>query len=145
MRARRSPPTQNIFGRSAPGIRTYVGAFSATATFVVGPLNNADWSGASWIKRNTTIADDDTHHRKSAVLPAKTVERATVFVTSVHKYALYVNGTLVGKGPAYQYAQFQYYNAYDITALVTPGTSNLFAIFNHWFAWRGAATSRAAF
>ena len=109
------------------------GAFSATATFVVGLLANADWSGASWIKRNTTIADDYTYYRKSVSLPAKTVQRATVFVTSVHKYALYVNGTLVGKGPAYQYAQFQYYNAYDITALVTPGASNLFAIFNHWF------------
>jgi alpha-L-rhamnosidase len=110
-----------------------VGAFSANATFVVGLITNADWSGASWIKRNTTVADDYTYYRKSVTLPAKTVRRATVFVTSVHKYALYVNGTLVGKGPAYQYAQFQYYNAFDITSLVTPGTSNLFAIFNHWF------------
>ncbi len=59
--------------------------------------------------------------------------RATVYVTSVHKYALYVNGTLVGKGPAYAFPQFQFYNAYDITGLVTHGTTNLFAIFNHWF------------
>jgi alpha-L-rhamnosidase len=119
-----------------------VGAFSATATFVAGLLVNADWSGASWIKRNTSVTDDYTYYRMSTNLPAKTVQRATVFITSVHKYALYVNGTLVGKGPAYQYPQFQYYNAYDITTLVTPGTSNLFAIFNHWFGGgQGRATS----
>ena len=109
------------------------GPYSTNTTFAAGLLANSDWSGASWIKRNTTISDDYTYYRKSTNLPAGTVTRATVYVTSVHKYALYVNGTLVGKGPAYAYAQFQYYNAYDITGLVTPGATNLFAIFNHWF------------
>ena len=109
------------------------GPYSASATFAVGLLANSDWSGASWIKRNTNVADDYTYYRKSAALPAGTVQRATVYVTSVHKYALYVNGTLVGKGPAYAFPQFQFYNAYDITALVSPGATNLFAMFNHWF------------
>ena len=76
-----------------------VGAFSANASFVVGLLANNDWSGASWVERNTSISDDYTYYRKSVVLSAKTVQRATVYVTGVHKYALYVNGTLVGKGP----------------------------------------------
>jgi alpha-L-rhamnosidase len=110
------------------------GPYSVNANFVVGLTANSDWDGASWIKRDTTDADDYTYYRKlSAALPAKTVQRATVYVTSVHKYALYVNGTLVGKGPAYAFPQFQYYNAYDITTLVKPGATNLFAIFNHWF------------
>ncbi len=112
---------------------TNASPFSATATFAVGLLVNSDWSGASWIKRNISISDDYTYYRKSVALPVKTVQRATVFVTSVHKYALYVNGTLVGKGPAYAFPQFQFYNAFDITSLVTPGATNLFAIFNHWF------------
>jgi alpha-L-rhamnosidase len=112
---------------------TNASPFSATATFVVGLLVNSDWSGAEWIKRNISVPDDYTYYRKSVALPVKTVQRATVFVTSVHKYALYVNGTLVGKGPAYAFPQFQFYNACDITSLVTPGTTNLFAIFNHWF------------
>jgi len=107
--------------------------YSTNSTFAVGLLDNSDWSGASWIKRNTNVGDDYTYYRKSATLPPGTVERATVYVTSVHKYALYVNGALVGKGPAYAFPQFQYYNAYDITTLVKPGTTNLFAIFNHWF------------
>ena len=117
------------------------GPYSTNATFVVGLIANTDWSGASWIERNTSVSDDYTYYRKSAVLPAKTVQRATVYVTSVHKYALYVNGTLVGQGPAYAFPQYQLYNAYDITPLVTPGTTNLFAMFNHWF---GGGSGRAA-
>jgi alpha-L-rhamnosidase len=116
------------------------GAYSTNGTFVAGLLANSDWSGASWIKRNTSVADDYTYYRKSATVPAGTVVRATVYVTSVHKYALYVNGTLVGKGPAYAFPQFQFYNAYDITGLVRPGASNQFAIFNHWF---GGGSGRA--
>ena len=109
------------------------GPYSTNATFAVGLLANSDWSGASWIKRNTNVPDDYTYYRKSAAIPAGTVERATVYVTSVHKYALYVNGALVGKGPAYAFPAFQFYNAYDITALVKPGAANQFAMFNHWF------------
>ena len=118
------------------------GPYSTNSTFAVGLLANSDWSGASWIWRVATNADDYTYYRKSANLRAGTVVRATVYVTSVHKYALYVNGTLVGKGPAYAFPQFQFYNAYDITGLVTPGATNLFAIFNHWFGGgSGRATS----
>jgi alpha-L-rhamnosidase len=117
------------------------GPFSAPASFVVGPVTNEDWSGASWIRRSSNDADDYTYYRKSATLPAGTIRRATVYVTGVHKYELSVNGQRVGAGPAYQYPQYQYYNAYDITPLVKPG-ANLFAIFNHWFGGgQGRATS----
>jgi alpha-L-rhamnosidase len=109
------------------------GAYSTNSAFTVGLLANSDWIGASWIMRSTSVADDYTYYRKSATLPAKSVQRATVYVTSVHKYTLYVNGTLVGKGPAYAFPQYQLYNAYDITGLVTSGGANQFAILNHWF------------
>ena len=116
--------------------------YSTNASFVVGLLSNSDWSGASWIEGSTSAADNYTYYRKwSAALPAKTVQRATVYVTSVHKYALYMNGTLVGKGPAYSFPQFQFYNAFDITPLVASGTTNLFAIFNHYF---GGGSGRVA-
>ena len=116
--------------------------YSTNATFTVGLLANSDWSGASWIRGSTSAADNYSYYRKwTAALPAKTVQRATVYVTSVHKYALYVNGTLAGKGPAYAFPAYQLYNACDITALVKPGTSNLFAIFNHYF---GGGSGRVA-
>lgn len=108
------------------------GAFSAPANFVVGPVVNDDWSGASWIRRATTDTDDYTYFRKTADLPNRPIARATVYVTSVHKYELFINGQLVGKGPAYSYPQYQYYNGFDVTTLVKPG-ANLFAVFNHWF------------
>ncbi|MEO6080660.1 MAG: family 78 glycoside hydrolase catalytic domain [Steroidobacteraceae bacterium] len=117
------------------------GPFSAPATFTVGPVANEDWSGASWIRRTNTDPDDYTYFRKRADLPNRPIRRATVYIASVHKYELFVNGQLVGKGPAYQYPQYQYYNGYDITSRVKPG-ANLFAIFNHWFGGgQGRATS----
>ncbi|MGD1087080.1 MAG: autotransporter-associated beta strand repeat-containing protein, partial [Verrucomicrobiota bacterium] len=118
------------------------GPYSTNASFTVGLLANSDWDGASWIVGGTSAADIYTYYRKwTAPLSATSVQRATVYITSVHKYALYVNGALVGKGPAYAFPQYQLYNAYDISGLVTPGTTNLFAIFNHWF---GGGSGRAA-
>lgn len=119
-------------------VRTYdknfqVGPWSATATFVVGLLTNADWSPAKWIRRVSADADDYTYHRKSVSLPAKTVARATLFISGTHKYEAYLNGTLVGKGPSYHHPQYQYYNAYDVSSLVTAGASNVLAVLNHWF------------
>ena len=112
------------------------GAWSATNTFTVGLLDNSDWSGASWIKRK--------HHGCRTITPttanrptldAKPIERATVYISSVHKYALYVNGSLVGKGPSYHHPEYQYYNAFDITDLLQSGAANQFAVFKP-LVWR---------
>ncbi len=111
----------------------HAGAWSEPASFTVGLLDHAGWAGANWIRRETSDADDYTYYRRMVELPEKGIERATVYISGTHKYALYVNGDLVGKGPAYHYPQYQYYNAYDITSLLKSGESNLFAIFNHWF------------
>lgn len=117
------------------------GPFSPAASFVVGPVTNEDWSGAWWVRRTTTDTDDYTFYRKSADLPNRPIRRATVYVTSVHKYELFVNGQFVGRGVAYQYPQYQYYNGFDITPLVKAG-ANSFALFNHWFGGgQGRATS----
>jgi alpha-L-rhamnosidase len=118
------------------------GPYSTNSAFTVGLLANSDWSGASWIWRNSNASDDYTYYHDTAYLSSVPVTRATVYVTSVQKYTLYVNGTLVGSGPAYAFPQFQFYNAYDITGLiVTNGGGTLFAIFNHWF---GGGSGRVA-
>ncbi len=109
------------------------GPWSAPATFVVGPTDDAGWAGAHWIRRDSADKDDYTLFRKKVALSAKAVERATVYVAAVHKYALYLNGILVGRGPAYQHPQYQYYNAYDVTGIVQAGADNQFALFQHWF------------
>jgi alpha-L-rhamnosidase len=109
------------------------GPFAAPASFDVGLLENEDWAGAAWIRRESNDPDDYTFHRKRAMLPAKPILRATAYVSATHKYALHVNGVLVGKGPAYQHPRYQYYNAHDITALLRAGAANQFAVFTHWF------------
>lgn len=120
-----------------------VSPFSDTAAFVTGLLKNEDWAGSKWIRRDPVRdrvrvrermdADDYTYYRKVSARFGKRIERATVFITAVHKYELYVNGALVGKGPSYHYPQYQYYNAYDVTANLFAGTDNVFAVFTHWF------------
>ena len=109
------------------------GPYSAPSSFTVGLLANENWAGASWIRRDSTDKDDYTCYRKKLSLTAKPVARATVYVSGTHHYALHLNGQLVGKGQAYQYPQYQYYRAYDITSLLTAGADNQFALFNHWF------------
>ncbi len=110
-----------------------VSPYSAAAVFDTGLLTGGDWVGAKWIKRDTNVADDYTYFRKKVTLPDKTVRRAIVYVTATHKYDLYLNGKLVGKGPAYHYPQYHYYNAYDITSEVEADAENAFACLTHWF------------
>ncbi len=123
-----------------------VGPYSATATFDTGLFTAADWAGAKWIKRDTKVADDYTYYRKIVTVPNKVIRRATVYVTACHEYALYVNGELIGKGPAFHYPQFQYYNAYDITSVVTAAGENAFACLTHWYGGgQGRATGSRGF
>ena len=107
--------------------------WSPPATFTVGLLTDSDWAGASWIRRDSTDADDYTQYRRRLDLPASPVVRATAYVSAVHTYALSINGAAVGKGHAYQYPQYQYYHAHDVTALLRPGQPNQLAVFTHWF------------
>lgn len=107
--------------------------FSELATFETGLFENGDWSGAKWIKRGNTDKDDYTYFRKDFSTAGKSVERATVYVSAVHEYALYLDGILVGKGPGYHYPQYQYYNAYDITGSLGEDPDHLFACLTHWY------------
>lgn len=109
------------------------GPWSTPARFDVGLLADEDWSGAAWIRRENKDADDYTHFRKTAALPASPVVRATAYVSAVHHYELHLNGALVGKGQAYHHPQYQYYRAFDVTDLLRPGADNQLAVLTHWF------------
>lgn len=108
-------------------------ALTLSGMAMAAPPANSDWSGAFWIRRDSTDKDDYTYYRKKIILGTKPVERATIYVSGTHHYALHLNGQLVGKGQAYHYPHYQYYRAYDVTALVKPDAANQFALFNHWF------------
>jgi alpha-L-rhamnosidase len=122
------------------------GPYSETALFDTGLFTGNDWSGAKWIKRNTTAADDYTYFRKKITLANKTIQRAIVYVTTTHTYELYLNGSLIGKGPAFHYPQYQYYNAYDVTSALTAPGDNVLACLAHWYGGgQGRPTSSRGF
>jgi len=110
-----------------------ISPYSEPSVFVTGLLSDEAWDGAQWIRRETTDPDDYTYYRRTVSLPDQPIRRATLFISAVHKYALYLNGQPVGHGPSYHYPQYQYYNAYDVTACLIPKRTNAFAVLTHWF------------
>ncbi len=110
-----------------------VSSYSDPANFVTGLLSNEDWAGAQWIRREISEPDDYTYYRQTVGLLDQPINRATLFISAVHKYVLYLNGQLVGQGPSYHYPEYQYYNAYNITTYLRPKQKNIFAVLTHWF------------
>lgn len=115
--------------------RGIAGPASAPAMFDVGPLASEDWSGAAWIRRDTSEDDDRTHYRHRFALPAGAIARAVLHISACHKYDLWLNGAPVGSGPAYHQPEYQYYNGYDLTDRLDAGAENVFAVFARW--WGG--------
>ena len=88
--------------------------FSEPASFVT-----ALWDGwrASWIWERERLPEN--HHvlfRKEFPSPEKAVESVLAFVSADDYYKLFVNGSLVGQGPAPGYPDIEYhYNVIDLT------------------------------
>ena len=110
------------------------GPYSAPAYFDTG-VNQDEWT-AHYIWDGTTNLNNFAYFRKAFVV-TNIPTLAKVYVTAHNDYILYCNGRLLGRGPArcnpYDYGQ---YNAFDVTALLKPGT-NVFAAIGHWSGnWR---------
>ena len=110
--------------------------YSDPAYFDTG-LNQGEWS-AQYVWDGTTNQNNFAYFRKTFVITNNPF-LAKVYVTAHNDYILYLNGQLLGRGPArcnpYYYGQ---YNAYDITKLLKPGT-NVFAAIGHWSGnWHNA-------
>ncbi len=69
------------------------------------------------------------YFRKRFELPAAPSE-ATIHISADGRYQLFVNGQLVGRGPARCDPAWQYYDTYDIAAYLRPG-ANVFAVLGH--------------
>jgi alpha-L-rhamnosidase len=105
------------------------GPYSAPAHFDTG-LNPGEWA-AQFIWDGTTNPNNFAYFRKT-FSAARKPRLARVYVSAHNGYILWLNGELLGRGPArsdpYRYGQ---YNGYDITALVRAGT-NVFSAIGHW-------------
>ncbi|MXV14769.1 family 78 glycoside hydrolase catalytic domain [Hufsiella ginkgonis] len=109
------------------------GAWSAVSWFDTGLFSSADWSGAKWVKRDSRDPDDYTYYRKTITPGTKTIKRAIAYLAVGHTYEFFVNGKPVGKGASFHYPQYAYYQAYDISAGIKPGTPVTFAALTHWY------------
>lgn len=107
------------------------GPYAVSAHFDTGLFTAKDWEGSFWIKRNSDEPNQYTYFRKNIILPNKLINRAVVYISACHNYDLYLNGSRIGKGQAYHYPKYAYYNAYDITASLKK--HNTFATMTHWF------------
>ena len=105
------------------------GPYSAPALFDTG-LNPGEWT-AQYIWDGTTNLNNFAYFRKTFSVAHKP-RLAKVYVSAHNDYIVWLNGELLGRGPArsdpYHYGQ---YNGYDITALVRAGT-NVIAAIGHW-------------
>jgi len=120
------------------------GPYSAPARFDTG-LTQDEWT-AKYIWDGTSNENNFAYFRKTFSVQHKP-SLAKVFVTAHSDYMLFLNGQLLGRGPARcdpdHYGQ---YNAYDVTELVKTGV-NVFAALAHWQGtfWDAGVNAQPAF
>lgn len=111
------------------------GPWSKPGRFEMGLLSNEDW-GVKWIwRKQKEAARHHVYFRKEVVLPNKNIVRGRVYISSVHHHNFYINGRLIGKGPNFAYPEYQYYQTFDVTSNLIPGSNVVFGLLCHWFGW----------
>ncbi|MCW3845000.1 glycoside hydrolase family 78 protein [Micromonospora yasonensis] len=96
-------------------------------------ISDSQWEGASWIRRATTEADDYTLARTEVRPNASPVVRARAYTAADHTYELYLNGTRADRGTSFGYPGEDYYQAADVSDLVTAGEPLAIGVRYHWY------------
>ncbi|RRJ30112.1 family 78 glycoside hydrolase catalytic domain [Halocatena pleomorpha] len=112
--------------------------WSQPATWEMG-LSEADWE-ASWIRRAGTDQSSPFSCFRRSVAVTGAIERARVFVSASHQYALSINGESVDRGQAFAYPDNQYYKTLDVTDHLGSGENVLGVVH----AYHGAGQGRPA-
>ena len=121
--------------------------WSEGATWSMGLLRDRDWSAEyiSYRDEAPVFTDRESHflpparHYRKEFRAEKPITRATLYATALGIYELELNGQRVGDGyfaPGWtDYRQRAYYNAYDVTPLVTHGGNAIGAIVaDGWYS-----------
>jgi alpha-L-rhamnosidase len=113
--------------------------WSPVATWSMGLLNENEWK-AQWIGLDKAMPwDEETYNSKLSARylrkefqTTKTVKRASVHISGLGLYELYINGKRVGDQvlapPPSDYRKSIYYNSYDVTSFILQGKNCVGAI-----------------
>ena len=96
-----------------------------------------DFSGGldKWVRGTTTReADEYTLARTVVDVPAGEIVRARSYLSASHIAELYLDGERADRQTNYGYPGEGYYQAADITDLVTPGEPLAIGALLHWFS-----------
>jgi len=108
-------------------------AWSEIAMWSMGILNEVEWRSAQWIGLDKAMPwDDESYYSRLSVryvrkeFPVKKeIRRATVHITGLGIYELFINGNRVGDqvlAPApTDFNKTVFYNTYDVTSLLRKG------------------------
>ncbi|WP_261807846.1 alpha-L-rhamnosidase N-terminal domain-containing protein [Paenibacillus sp. N3.4] len=93
-----------------------------------------EWQ-AQWIWNDGEASPRNEWHcfRKSFEVPADGWGAARILITADSRYALYVNGTKVGRGPVRSWPFEQSYDTYEIADLLRKGHRNTVAVLVQHF------------
>lgn len=119
-------------------------AWSEPAVWEMGLLAADDWA-ASWIRRAGTGEDGQFSCFRRSLAVAGEIERARVYVSASHQYALSINGDSVDRGQAFAYPDYQYYKTLDVTEHLTSGTNVLGVVHAYHGAGQGRPPSEPGF
>ncbi|MEV6109358.1 family 78 glycoside hydrolase catalytic domain [Streptomyces sp. NPDC051940] len=106
--------------------------YARSAVFETG-LGDGDWSGAEWIRRTSTEADDYTLARTETQVGDSPVVRARAYTAANHTYELFLNGRRADRGTSFAYPGEGYYQAADVTDLVKAGKPLAIGVRYHWY------------
>lgn len=112
----------------------------ASGRFETG-LDDADWEGAQWIRRDAGGNDRHTLLRTEVEVAASPVVRARAYLATVHTAELFLDGVRADRLDVVGYAGETYYRAVDVTDLVTTGQPLAIGIHHRWY---GSGQGRAS-
>ena len=96
-------------------------------------IDDSEWEGAAWITRDTSESDDYTLARTEVEVSDSPVVRARAYTAANHTYELFLNGERADRGTSFGYPGAGYYQAADVTDLVTAGEPLAIGIRYHWY------------
>lgn len=118
--------------------------YSDSAYFATG-IHNDMWE-SSWISSGSTGDNHYWYARYEKLLDGtKEIKSVMAYFAGIHDYELNVNGTYIGRGQSFDYAEETRYQGWDVTSSVKDSDKIAIGLLNRYYgAGQGRAESREA-